>query len=57
MEREFNVRFMLVIMRTANKTGDVRTNVALRSVRVKSSCCGKIINIAHSEFLFVVLAI
>jgi hypothetical protein len=48
---------MLVIMRTANKTGDVRTNVTLRSVRVKCFVYGKIISIAQSEFLFVVLAI
>ena len=46
-----------MIMRTANKTGDVRTNVTLRSVRVKFCCCGKIISISNSEFLFVVLAI
>jgi hypothetical protein len=56
-EREFNTRLMLVIMRTANKTADVRTNVTLRNVRVKCFCSGKIISIENSEFLFVVLAI
>ena len=54
---EVNGRFMLAIMRTANNIGDVRTNVKLRSVRLTCCSCGKIISIAYSEFVFVVLAI